>query len=84
LRACWATLERTPQHAAQRLLSQKAPDTRARINHLFKLSLGRPAEKTELRDAEAMLKNFPGDSPKSAWSALCQALFTSAEFRYAY
>jgi len=72
------------QHAARRLLALKLPDHRARIGRAFELALGRSADETELSQAEAMLNNFPGEDPASAWSAFCQALFTTAEFRYVY
>ena len=71
-------------HAAERLLAMKLPDTRTRLQHAFQLTFGRPADNSELLAAETMLKNFPGKKSEAAWSALCQALFTTAEFRYVY
>jgi hypothetical protein len=63
-----------------------------RVNAAFRLVLGRPATKTETDAASKFLHRFkltetrssrrPTDLEKTAWAALVQALFASAEFRY--
>ncbi len=70
-----------------------------RIQAAFKMTLSRPATKSEEAAASAFLAKFkraearpaaggfrpgsrPADTDRTAWAALVQALFATAEFRY--
>jgi len=63
-----------------------------RVDAAFRLVLGRPATKAETDSASKFLNRFkqteartsrrPGEIDRTAWAALVQALFATAEFRY--
>jgi len=72
------------RHAARRLLEEDHTHAEARIRVLFERALGRPPGPGEARDAAGFVNRFPGDDPAAVWAALCQALFTTAEFRIVY
>jgi cytochrome c553 len=81
---------------AQRLSSSEPTDEARRVDLAYRLILARPAQPHETARAVAFVRNFSaeggakssdGSSSAAAqvsWSALCQALLSSAEFRYAY
>ena len=63
------------------LLARRHPSQpEARVQLAYEMAFGRLPESDEERRALAFVMHI-GDSP-DAWSALCQALFASAEFRY--
>jgi len=81
---------RQAEAAALRILAA-ARDTDSRIEAVYLRFLARSpaeAEKTRARDFLAAFNdgksadNNASDSEKAAWTALCQALYQSAEFRY--
>ncbi len=81
---------RQAEAAADRL-RMIAGDDDARIEAAYLRFLARPptdAERKRARDflasflTEDAAKKSGGDRPKAAWTAFCQALFASAEFRY--
>ena len=62
-------------------------DDAQRIDRAYRLALARPPTAGERDRALAFLRDFAAraggtDSARAAWSAFCQALFASAEFRY--
>jgi hypothetical protein len=77
--------------AAEKVAKRNQSDTE-RIDASFRAVLGRPASNAESVAAEKFLHRFRSveskgfrkkpDVDKAAWSALVQALFASAEFRY--
>lgn len=71
-------------HASERLLAAETLSTEERISWAFELALGRPPSPAELTDTVTFLKDFPAEDPGAGWTALCQGLFTTAEFRYVY
>ncbi|MEM7305932.1 MAG: PSD1 and planctomycete cytochrome C domain-containing protein [Planctomycetota bacterium] len=71
--------------AMARRLMDEARGRRARVERAFVLAYGRPAESGEIQRGLTFLREFEreGDpSERHALSALCQALFASAEFRF--
>jgi len=71
------------KHAAERFLGIEGLDRSGRITALFRHALGRDPTKAESMDAARFLTEFPGEQ-KEAWTAFCQAIFNTAEFRYVY
>ncbi len=69
------------RHAAARLLAGVHGDEE-RIERLYRLALGRLPEEGERRVARRFLGGRAGD-PAAQWSILFQAVFASADFRYA-
>jgi hypothetical protein len=75
------------RHAAHRLLSETSDD-QERIEHAYRLALGRSPTGSERRIASSFLTRAEdvGDgestSPDEAWALLFQALFASIDFRY--
>jgi hypothetical protein len=62
-------------------------DDGLKIDRAYRLALARPPTAAERDRALAFLGDFAAraraaDPAQEAWSALCQALFSSAEFRY--
>jgi hypothetical protein len=58
-----------------------------RIDRAYRLAFARPPTVAELDRSLAFLQDFAAstggtDPTRAAWSAFCQALFSSAEFRY--
>jgi hypothetical protein len=76
------------QRAARRLLSGTGEDDRGRIEHAYRLALGRSPTGSERRIALDFLAKAEdaGDDgpagPEQAWALLFQALFASVDFRY--
>ncbi len=80
-------------HFARRLLDQKSLGDQARVDLAYRLALGRHPSASERDDAIKFInqtkqalaagdKNTKLDAQHRSWTALCQALFASAEFRY--
>ncbi|MCB1088057.1 MAG: DUF1553 domain-containing protein, partial [Verrucomicrobiae bacterium] len=63
-----------------------APDDAARVAVAYRLMFSRPPTEDESREGRAFVADYPGakDDAAAAWSAYCQMLFASAEFRYLY
>ncbi len=78
--------------AFARRVFDSAKDDNARINNACLLAFGRPATAQDQRAARDFFSNYNFSASKSkqkgadismyAWSAFCQALMASAEFRY--
>jgi Protein of unknown function (DUF1553)/Protein of unknown function (DUF1549)/Planctomycete cytochrome C len=79
---------------AQRLLQDsRLADDATRVDSLFRLLLGRPADKQLQADMLAFVNNYEITLPKDAkpdvrrleaWTTACHTLLASAEFRYVY
>ena len=70
---------------AKRLLANDKLDADQRIRRAYRLTLCRPPSADELTRTQQFLNSFAGDAEKptaDAFSAFCQALLASAEFRY--
>jgi cytochrome c553 len=74
---------RQAEAAAARLLADKGDDV-ARVELAYRRFLSRPPTSPEIDRARAFLAGFSkGDlTPLAAWTAFCQALYASGEFRY--
>jgi len=79
--------------AGHLLSDSRLSDDAARVDYVFRLTLGRPADAQQRTDVLAFLTNYettlPGDMKASqrrieAWTSVCQTLLASAEFRYVY
>ena len=70
---------RQAESAATRLLAIEGDDD-ARIKLAYLRFLSRPSTATEVVQARDFLA--VGSDRKAAWTAFCQALYASAEFRY--
>jgi hypothetical protein len=72
--------------AADRLLGHEPRDDARRADLAYRLILARPATSHEATRAVEFVRGYGADlkQPREAWSALCQVLLSSAEFRYAY
>jgi hypothetical protein len=70
--------------AAERVM-KLADDDAARAAAAYQLMFARKATDEEVADGTAFLRNYPDNKePLAAWTAYCQTLFASAEFRYLY
>ena len=78
---------------AKRILEQKDLNQESRIETAFRLALGRPPSKQEGAQVAKYLDEYRQTIQQSgqkvnpqqaAWTSLCQTLFQSGEFRYAY
>ncbi len=83
-----AVVSRQADALAERVCSFDRDDAR-RVDRAYRLVLARPPSASERDRALAFLRDFAiraggADPRRAAWSALCQALFASAEFRYLY
>ncbi len=75
---------------AELLLAKEVPDDAGRVGEAYRLILGRPASRLERDRALAFLRQRPqatGDNAAAAtdlarWTALCQAIMASTEFRF--
>ncbi len=69
---------------AARVLMKAPMDDRARVNALHWRMLCRPATRGEMERAATFLQHMGkfGGSAERGYTALCQAVFASAEFRY--
>jgi hypothetical protein len=79
---------RQAEALAERVRAIEGDDAR-RVERAYRLALARPPSTGECDRALTFLREFAarargGDPPREAWSALCQALFATAEFRYLY
>ncbi len=79
--------------AAERILAEPAANEAARLDLAFRLAFGRLPGQQERQSALTFLRDFEqslesnkplAEKRRAAWSALCQSLFASAEFRYVY
>ena len=71
-----------------------AKDNPGRVTNAYWLAFGRPPTEQESQATRTFFMNYQMDADKArstkgardvsiyAWSAFCQALFASAEFRY--
>jgi hypothetical protein len=78
-------------HMAARLLAHERLDDTVRANLAYRIALSRDATSVELQRAIAFVHSIQENLQRedsaaqgrtAAWTALCQALFASAEFRY--
>jgi cytochrome c553 len=71
---------------ADQVLAQEELENPARAQLLFRRALGRNPTEEELQRVVAYVDSMtigtPRISPKVVWASLCQALFTTNEFRY--
>lgn len=72
---------------ATRMLAAELSDDRARIDWIYRRCFARPAEASEVTGALQLIRDLQPaaterDPELYRWSALIQALFASAEFRY--
>ncbi len=79
---------RQAEALAERVCSAVEPEAR-RVDMAYRLAFARAPTETERDRAVAFLRDFAGraggtNPMRAAWSALCQAMFASAEFRYLY
>ncbi len=72
------------QKMAERLLGDRGLDDAGRVALAHQLALSRLPTKAEVQRSMAFVGQYPAEQSSAAWAALCQALFASAEFRYAY
>jgi Protein of unknown function (DUF1553)/Protein of unknown function (DUF1549) len=68
------------KRAAQRILEQDLADEKTRVRYAYAYTLCRHPTETEIQRALSFLES--GEDRQSSWSALTQALYSSAEFRY--
>jgi hypothetical protein len=68
------------KRAAQRIMAQDLEDEETRIRYAYAYTLCRYPTKSETQRALAFLES--GEDRLSSWSALTQAIYSSAEFRY--
>jgi hypothetical protein len=81
-------VSRQAEALAKRVRAFEGDDARA-VDRAYRLALARPPTTGERERDRAFLRNFAAraggtDPVRAAWSAFCQALFASAEFRYSY
>ena len=70
------------RHAASRVL-QRESSRKARIEYAHRLFLGRHPRPAERQLAESFLSGAKSDKEHlAAWSQICQALYSSLDFRY--
>jgi hypothetical protein len=70
------------RHAASRVL-ELASSQQARIEYAHRLFLGRHPRPAERQLAESFLSEAKSDEERlAAWSQICQALYSSLDFRY--
>jgi hypothetical protein len=73
--------------AAERLLALPGVDDTARLDHAYRLTLGRPPTAAERTLAQGLLRTAGGRDARAAatleaWTELQQALFSCIDFRY--
>ncbi len=68
------------KRAAQRIMAQDLEDEETRIRYAYAYTLCRYPTQSETQRALAFLQS--GEDRLSSWSALTQAIYSSAEFRY--
>jgi hypothetical protein len=65
-----------------------AEDNAGRVAAAYRLMHARPATDDEVADGSAFIRGYPASpegsapDPLAAWTAFCQTIFASAEFRY--
>jgi hypothetical protein len=67
--------------AAERILAQDLPDEASRLRYAYAYTLCRYPSDAEVTRSLAFLSE-DGDDREASWTALTQALYSSAEFRY--
>jgi hypothetical protein len=73
---------RQAEALADRLLAG-AGDDAGRLERAYRLCYSRPPSTRELKNAQGFLEAYGGKtSRRGSWTALCQALFASAEFSH--
>lgn len=73
---------RQAEALADRLLAA-GDDDASRLTRAYQLCYSRPPSAKELQNAQQFLEDYGrNQSRRSAWTALCQALFASAEFSH--
>jgi hypothetical protein len=86
-------LEQSEKVAGNLLSDTRLTDDAARVDHVFRLTLGRAPEAQHRSDVLAFVKNYASSLPSNmkpdqrqleAWTNVCQILLASAEFRYVY
>ena len=77
--------------AAKRLLAAEELDDRGRLELMYRRALGRGPRPEEVRLAEEFLNTWdeqisdkPAERRLELWTALCQTLMASIDFRYVY
>jgi hypothetical protein len=79
------------REAAGALLSERQLDDAARIDWLYRRSLGRPPSSAESQAAISFIDDYAASLDSNipiqqrrlgAWASFCQAVFASAEFRF--
>lgn len=73
------------QNLAQRLIKEYPVDQSARIDTLFRMTIGRFPKTNEKTDAELFLnqsKSKVGSSEMESWTVLCQTVIACIDFRY--
>jgi hypothetical protein len=72
------------QKAARRVLNLGADDP-SRVTAAHQLMFARNPTDAEIADGVTFIRHFPDSTePLQAWTAYCQTLFASGEFRYLY
>jgi hypothetical protein len=73
---------RQAESMAEKLLAGPSDDS-GKLTRAYELSLSRPPTAKELKNAQKFIEDYGRkQSRRSTWTALCQALFASAEFAY--
>jgi hypothetical protein len=73
---------RQAEAMADKLLAGDGDDD-ARATRAFQMCYSRPPSAKELKNAQKFLEEYSGkQTRRSAWAALCQALFASSEFSH--
>jgi hypothetical protein len=73
---------RQAEALADRLLAGSANDA-GRVTRAYQLCYSRPPSTRELRNGQQFIEDYGrNQSRRSTWTALCQALFASAEFSH--
>jgi hypothetical protein len=82
-------VQQNAQKLAERLLAQTGASDADRVAMAYELTLSRLPSQSELNRALIFLREYEPtasgtNKTADAWTGLCQVLFGSAEFRYAY
>jgi len=64
-------------------LLASADDDNSKLTRAYQLCYSRPPAEKEIKNAQKFLEDYSRkQTRRSAWAALCQALFASAEFSH--
>ena len=67
----------------KRVIDEKLPDGAAKVDAIYKRTLGRPANDAEKLRALKFVRSYTNENAETAgWAALTQTLIACAEFRY--